>query len=190
MRVRMSVQFFLLFLLVLHLTAADRISFDLEAADGGRHRSAELRDARAGVLIFLATDCPISNRYAPVIHELESEYKIRGVMFFAVFSGVDSSAGEIKKHLADFSLDMPGLLDPGALLAKQTGARVTPEAVVISPDGRMAYTGRIDNRYVDWGKTRPEATEHDLKDALEAVLARRAVAHATTKALGCAISGL
>jgi hypothetical protein len=50
------------------------------------------------------------------------------------------------------------------------------------------YRGRIDNRVADFGSTRPEATVHDLKDALDAVLAGRPVAVPFTKSVGCAIT--
>ncbi len=52
----------------------------------------------------------------------------------------------------------------------------------------MLYLGRIDNRVEDFGKTRLQATEFDLRDALEAVLAGRPVAHPRTHAIGCAIT--
>lgn len=154
------------------------------------HRSPEFAHSRAVVLVFLATDCPISNRYSPLLHQLEAEYGQKGVSFLAVFSEPSLTADGLKKHLSEYSLAMPGLLDPGASLALQTGARVTPEAVVLSPAGAVLYHGRIDNQYVDWGKTRPAATEQDLREALDEVLAGKPVAHPVTKALGCAIAGI
>lgn len=173
----------------LSMLNAGTFFFDLPATDGTRVRPSELQRSRATVLLFLASDCPISNRYSPVFQELHREYAQKGVRFYAVFSGAAATADVVRKHLADFSLPMPGLLDVKAELARETGAVVTPEAVVLAPNGAVLYRGRIDNRYVDWGKTRPEATEHDLADALDAVLAGRAVLHPVTKALGCAIAG-
>jgi hypothetical protein len=65
---------------------------------------------------------------------------------------------------------------------------VTPEAAVLSPDGKVRYLGRIDNRVADFGKARPQATERDVRDALDAVLAGKPVPHPVTKSIGCAIN--
>ena len=67
------------------------------------------------------------------------------------------------------------------------GATITPEAVVWA-GGRVQYRGRIDDRYVDLGVERPAATEHDLADAITAVLAGTPVAHPQTQAVGCYIA--
>ena len=68
--------------------------------------------------------------------------------------------------------------------------RITPEAAVFAPDREMVYRGRIDDRYVDFGKTRARATRHDLTDALEAVLAGESVPNPRTEAVGCFIADL
>jgi hypothetical protein len=46
------------------------------------------------------------------------------------------------------------------------GATITPEAVVVDPQGRVLYRGRIDDRYVSLGLERPVATRRDLDEAL------------------------
>jgi hypothetical protein len=51
----------------------------------------------------------------------------------------------------------------------------------------LVYLGRIDNRYVGFGKRREQVTAHDLRDALEAVLAGRPVPRRRTEAVGCDI---
>jgi len=65
-----------------------------------------------------------------------------------------------------------------------------PEAVVVLADGSIAYRGRIDNFYADYGKPRRMATEHNLRDALDAVLARKAVERPSTTPVGCFIPDL
>jgi hypothetical protein len=64
---------------------------------------------------------------------------------------------------------------------------VTPEAAVFDAAGRLAYHGRIDDRYVDFGVDRPSPTTHDLADAVTAVIAGAPVPRATSPAVGCAI---
>jgi hypothetical protein len=79
------------------------------------------------------------------------------------------------------------LIDRRHELVRQLGATVTPEAAVIGAHGELLYRGRIDDGYVSLGKRRFEATTHDLRDALEAVLAGKPVAAPRTATVGCAI---
>jgi hypothetical protein len=65
---------------------------------------------------------------------------------------------------------------------------VTPTAVVVDAQGTVRYRGRVDNLYAALGKTRQQVTSHDLRDALDAVLAGRPVAHPETEAIGCFIT--
>ena len=64
---------------------------------------------------------------------------------------------------------------------------VTPEAAVFLPDGRELYRGRIDDRYVDFGKERPTPTTRDLDEVLVSVLGGKPVASSVTRAIGCYI---
>ena len=61
------------------------------------------------------------------------------------------------------------------MLVQLSGASVTPQAAVLSPDGTVLYLGRIDNRVEDFGKQRPQATVPDLRNALDALLAGKPV---------------
>ena len=65
----------------------------------------------------------------------------------------------------------------------------TPEAAVFA-DGELVYRGRIDDRFVDFGKTRAAATTHDLAFALQAILDGRPVPESRTRAVGCFIPEL
>lgn len=60
-----------------------------------------------------------------------------------------------------------------------------PEAAVFSPLGELLYRGRIDDRAVSPGVTRPEPRRHDLREALEAVLAGKKPDPQFTESVGC-----
>jgi|SRR5579859_4445577 len=147
-------------------------------------------DAKAVVFIFVRTDCPISNRYAPEIQRLCREYASQGILFWLVYPDPDAVPDEIARHVKEYQLALNVLRDPRHVLVKRAGARVTPEAALFTPDGREIYHGRIDDRTVDFGKDRPEPTRRDLQDALEAVLHGKPVPNNTTLAVGCYISEL
>jgi thiol-disulfide isomerase/thioredoxin len=164
------------------------LQFDLRDTEGAAHSPTEWSRARAVVLFFVTTDCPLSNGYAPEMNRIEQTYAPRGVLFYAVQGDTTVPDAEVRQHAHDYAYRFPALLDPRQILARHTGATVTPEAVVLSGDGAVLYLGRIDNKVEDFGKTRIEATEFDLRDALDAVLAGRPVPHPRIRALGCAIT--
>jgi peroxiredoxin len=164
--------------------------FSLEDANGKTYTNADLRQYKAAVFIFVATDCPNSNTYAPVLARLYQEFSPRGIAFFNVYSDPSETAASVRKHDEDFKTPFAALLDPHQVLALETGARSTPEAVILGSGGQVLYRGRVDNRFVDFGKTRYQPTQNDLHDALDAILEGKPVAHPVTKALGCAIPGV
>src|SRR5579885_1826017 len=147
-------------------------TFNLPDTAGVRHTSAEVRRSKAAVFAFIATDCPISKAYAPELARLHAEYAPRGVAFLAVHSDPAVSAPEVRRHVREFGYPFPTLLDPKQTLARALGVKVTLEVAVVSPEGRLLYRGRVDDRYVDFGKTRPAAHRQDLRAALEQILAQ------------------
>jgi len=173
--------------LLAHAVAAPP-QFSLTDTAGRTHTPADWAGKRAVVLLFVSTDCPLSNRYVPEFNRIESAYTARGVAFYAVQGDATVAEDEVRRHVKEFGYTFPYLFDPTESLAAFTGATATPEAAVLSPRGDMLYLGRIDNRLEEFGKERVQVTEFDLREALDAVLAGKPVPHPRTKALGCAIT--
>ena len=146
--------------------------------------------ARATVLIFVRTDCPISNRYAPEIQRIAGRFSSQGVKFWLVYADLSETADAIRKHLADYHYDLAAVRDQKHVLERAAKARVTPEAAIFLPDRKLVYHGRIDDRYIDFGKARNAPTTHDLEAALEAVVAGKPVPHEATRAVGCYLADL
>jgi hypothetical protein len=109
------------------------------------------------------------------------------VRFYLVYADPTTTAAAAKAHMATYGYHCSALLDPHGALAARVGATVTPEVAVIGAGGTVLYRGRVDDRYVAFGRKRPAATTHDLRDAISAVLAGRAVRVARTTAVGCPI---
>ena len=145
---------------------------------------------RAIVYLFTRSDCPISNRYAPEIQKLQAQFKPQGVSFCLVYPDPRATADSIRQHMQEYGYTCQALRDPEHVLVRWTGARVTPEAVVVLPSHEIAYRGRIDDRWVEFGTARRSPTRHDLKAALTAILAGKSIAVATTSAVGCFIKDL
>lgn len=139
------------------------------------------------VLVFISDDCPIANRYVPELKRLQHQFGPRGVAFWLVHSDPSESAAEIRGHAREYQLDFHEIRDPHHELARLAKAEVTPSAAVFYPGQTLVYRGRIDDRFVELGRERPRATQHDLAEALEAVLLHKPVAVPVTKAVGCYI---
>jgi thiol-disulfide isomerase/thioredoxin len=137
--------------------------------------------------LFVATDCPIANGYAPEIERLHQAYRTKGISFRLVFPDRDLTEETVRRHLAAYGLTLPFMIDRDHALVKRASATTTPEAVVFDPKGLVLYQGRIDNRYSDLGDRRDTVTEFHLSDALDAVLAGKRPSVAKTEPIGCLI---
>jgi len=142
---------------------------------------------KATLLLFVTSDCPIANFYAPEIQQLCAEYGRKGIGCTLIYEDVGIDDAGIRKHLAEYGYhDMSTAIDRDRSIARRAGASITPQAVLLVDD-QVRYRGRIDNRYEAFGKPRRVVTARDLRDALEAVLAGRPVPNPETPALGCTI---
>jgi thiol-disulfide isomerase/thioredoxin len=141
------------------------------------------------VLIFVRTDCPISNRYAPTIQQLSAQYAGKAA-FWLIYPAKSDSSAVIEQYLHDYGYKLPALHDPRHTLVKLGEAQVTPEVAVFEAGGLLVYHGRIDNWYASFGHARPAPTTHELDDALQAVLKGDKPHVATASGIGCYISDL
>jgi peroxiredoxin len=164
------------------------LTFQLRDTQGAPHTQAEFAGHKAIVLFFTTTDCPIANSYVPEMNRIHDAYTARGVLFYAVQTDLTIPEGDVAKYARDFRYAYPLLLDPNQQLVRFTGASTTPQAAILSPDGKLLYLGRVDNRVADFGKQRLTPTVTDLRNSLDAVLAGKPIPHATTKSFGCAIT--
>lgn len=141
------------------------------------------------VLIFVRTDCPISNRYAPTLQRLSALNEGKAA-FFLVYPDEKETADSIRKHDRDFGYTFAALRDPHRDLVKRSHAQITPEAAVFDAHRRLIYHGRIDNLYQDFGHARKAATTHELEDAIQAAIRGKSMKAEATPAVGCYISDL
>ncbi len=148
------------------------------------------RPAAARVLVFLRTDCPIANRYAPELDRLAHEFSSRGVEFWMVYPDAAETEASIEKHKQEYNLPGSFVRDPQQVLAKRSEARISPQAAVFDRTGKLTYSGRIDDRYVAFGKARAAAQNHDLENAIEATLEGKPVKEPRTRSVGCYLADI
>lgn len=172
--------------------AADAAQIRLEALDGRPVFPLPGAADPTTVFVFVGTECPISNRYAPELRRIHDRFA-KEARFWLVYADPAETAEAIRRHGEAFGYGIAALRDPRHELVLFAGVQVTPEAAVFVPGAsspRLVYRGRIDDRNVDFGRTRPSPSTHDLEDALRAVASGTAGTLRTTQAVGCAIPPL
>lgn len=142
----------------------------------------------ATVLLFVMTDCPISNRYAPEVRRLHDEFA-GAVRFWLVYVDAQRPVDELLEHHSSFGYPFGAVRDVDGALVALAGAAVTPEAAVFDPDGQALYRGRIDDRFVSFGVARRAPRIRDLHDRLSRITAGETLAFSQTRAVGCYIPG-
>ena len=142
---------------------------------------------RAVVLIFITTDCPICNTYAPTIGDLCRAFTSRGIDFYTVYEDPELTPAAARAHHDAYAFPCDGLLDSEQKLAHLAGVSVTPEAFVVAAGGTLVYHGRIDDLFTSIGRKRYAATTHELKDVLGEIAADEPVSVSATPAVGCPI---
>jgi peroxiredoxin len=170
--------------------------FDLPGVDGNNHRLSDYGDAKVLLVLFTCNHCPTAQAYEARIKKLNADFRDRGVQLVAIspndaqavrldelgYSDLGDSLEDMKIRAKEAQFDFPYLFDGDDQRVSQAyGAKATPHCFLFDKDRRLRYTGRIDNGEVG------EVTKHDLRDALEAVLAGREVAAKTTRVFGCSV---
>jgi peroxiredoxin len=167
--------------------AQDRIeSFKLQDSQGGWHALDEKAGAKAVVVVFIGTECPVAQQYGSRLAQLAAEYEPQGVGFLAIDSNQQDSLAEIGHYARTHKIEFPVVKDPGALVADRFGAERTPEAFLLDNEQVIRYRGRIDDQF-GVGFARGQPTRRDLVLALEELLSGKLVTVSKTDAVGCHI---
>lgn len=161
--------------------------FSLRDFHGNQHTLAEYADKKAVVLVFLGTECPLARLYAPRLADLAREYAAQGVALFGVDANVHDTPTKLTAYANTYQLEFPLLMDAGNALADRIGATRTPEVFVLDAQRVVRYHGRIDDQFVV-GASHDKPRQRDLATALDALLAGKDVAVASTPFTGCLIS--
>ncbi len=156
--------------------------FTLEDFNGTSYKLSNYNDNEAIVLLFISSQCPVSNAYNERMNKLYTSFHSKGVAFIGINSNSTETTKQIKQHAVEKDFMFPVLIDRNNVIADRLGASVTPEVFVLNSKRELVYHGRIDD-----SKNPDNITSHDLEDALFAIITGKQVPTATTKAFGCSI---
>ena len=160
-------------------------------ADLKKQRLSEVVGNQAFVVIFYTTECPICQKYVPILRGLADCFP--RVTFAAVFTGAHTATAFqdfVKNTLLDSSQPAQRLVsffDKKNRLAHRLHAQATPEAFLFDAKGYLKYRGAIDNLFFALGKYRSAATEHYLSDAVKSLLKNEKIKIDKTIPIGCLI---
>jgi peroxiredoxin len=169
--------------------------FNLPGVDGKRHSLKDYASSKVLVIIFNCDHCPIASMYEKRIKQLTSDYTNRGVSVVVIMGNdpkaihlsekghtdLGDSFPEMKLRAQYRHFNYPYLYDGDTqAVALKYGPTATPHAFVFDKDRILRYEGRIDNN------PREElVTKHEVRDAIDALLAAKPVEVQDTPAVGC-----
>lgn len=136
------------------------------------------------VLVFLSTDCPVGDLYAPRLVELNNQYKDRKIAFVGIHSNAHETTEQIIAHAKEHGLNFPILKDEANLVADMALVERTPEVVILDGLATVRYRGAIDDQY-GVGSRKASPVHNYVKDALDEILSGGRIAVKATSAVGC-----
>jgi peroxiredoxin len=160
---------------------------DLLATDGGRYGLSRFADCEAIVVIFSSNRCPTAKAYAGRMNALQAEYGPRGVQLLAINSNAahlypDEGFDRMVERAREDGYSFPYLVDPGQAVARAFGATCTFHVFVLDRERRVRYEGRFDS-----ARLAENVTSHDLRNALDDILAGHEVRVPVTRPFGCSL---
>ena len=163
-------------------------NFRLYDHRGTSHELYYYSDAKAVVVLIQGNGCPIVRNALPRFKELRDQYTAKGVQFLMLNSNLQDNRRSVAKEAAEFGYDIPVLIDDTQIIGESLGLVRTGEVFVLDPKTwSITYKGALDDRLV-YENQKEEAKEHYLKNALDDMLADKAVQVASVDALGCLIN--
>jgi thiol-disulfide isomerase/thioredoxin len=177
------------FLCLRFLVVAADPPLTLLGADQKEHAPLAVGSKKAVVLFFVSPYCPTSNTFVPEMNKIATDYA-DSFPFFFVHADLDQKYTDILQHTEMNGIKATVLMDNEQRLAKRVGAKTTPETVVLGPEGKTLYQGRINDLYLGPTRRQRQATTKELRDALDAIVDGKPIAVDHTDAAGCKITGL
>ncbi|MBI1937625.1 MAG: thioredoxin family protein [Ignavibacteriales bacterium] len=157
-------------------------NFKLKDYNGKEHQLTDFKNSKAIVIMFIATQCPVSNAYNERMAQIHKDFKNKGIFFIGINSNKQEDVGEIKEHAEENDFGFIILKDEKNIVADKFNASVTPEVYVLNQNLEVLYHGRIDDSR-DVGKVK----NHDLRNVLDEILSGKKITTTQTKAFGCTI---
>jgi peroxiredoxin len=161
-------------------------NFDLPGTDGKAYSLGSFKDAKVLVVAFWCNHCPFVIGSEDRLNRFVADYAPKGVAVVAINSNETEhhptdSMEHMKQRVKEKGFKFPYLRDDTQEIALAYGALRTPHFYVFDSQRKLRYTGRMD----DQPRTPGKETTHELRDAVDAVLAGKEPKVALTNPVGC-----
>ena len=171
------------FTLALGAAAPD---FKLPGVDGRTYSLGNFKKAKLLIVVFACNHCPYVLGSEERMKKLLADYAPKGVQMVAINANETvnhptDSFTHMQQHAQESKLTWPYLRDDSQAVARAYGALRTPHFYVFDAERKLRYTGRMDDNPKDPGKE----TTHELRDALDALLAGKQPVTAASNPIGC-----
>jgi peroxiredoxin len=163
--------------------------FTLPDFHGKKIALSDFPEARGLVIVFMCNHCPYVKHIRGGLSQLARDYLPRGITFLGINSNdvanypADSPARMAEEARAAGYL-FPYLYDETQEVAKAYRAACTPDFYVFDQNQALIYRGQFDESRPGNGLA---VTGHDLRAALDAVLAGKPVSPRQKPSVGCNI---
>lgn len=160
----------------------------MQSVDGREVTIAGTAGAKGTLVVFTCNHCPWVKAWEKRVAEIGNGAVKRGLGVIAVNPNDPATYPEdafavMQRRAKSLKLQFPYAVDATSDVARAFGATRTPEAFLFDAASKLVYHGTVD----DNAREPKKVKEHWLRDAVEAVIAGRAVPVAETKAFGCTI---
>ncbi len=172
-------------------------NFKLEGIDGKMYTLSSFKKADILVIIFTANHCPTAQAYEERINKLVDEYSSKKVQFVGVssnspealrlgeqgYTDLGDTMEDMKIRARDMNYQYPYLYDgTDQKMAADYGPMTTPHVFIFDKERKLRFAGRIDDN-----ENITKASQHDTRNAIEALLNNKEVPVKETKTFGCSI---
>jgi thiol-disulfide isomerase/thioredoxin len=139
--------------------------------------------------MFICRHCPYVQHVKKELAKLGKDTAGRGTGIIAISANdaknyPDDSPENLKKMAMEEAFNFPFCYDEDQSVAKKYSAACTPDFFLFDADFKLAYRGQLDDSRPENGKP---VTGKDLREAIDAVLAGKAVAKTQKPSIGCNI---
>ena len=135
------------------------------------------------VVYFLSPGCTICQFYTLEMRKIAEDFHQAEISFKGVFSAPSCDVDVVNSFREKYQIPFDLVCDSS--LHQMLNATVTPEVFVLTENGDVLYSGRIDDSYASIGKRRPRAKHHELRDALNAWMKGDSIKVNRTTPVGC-----
>lgn len=162
--------------------------FTLPATDGKEYSYPRDTGTHGTVIAFSCNHCPYVKAYEERLMALARTYQPKGVKFFVINANdaakyPDDSFEKMVEKSKSLCLPYTYLCDETQQAALDYGAGCTPEFFLGDAQGKLIYTGRLDDNMEE-----PTKVAHQyLRDALEAAVAGKTPPIQQSHAIGCSV---